>query len=115
MTDQQGPPVVKALFVRLIAKDGKGAELATFLRDGLAAVMEEPGTTSWYAVRFGDHDFAIFDTFPSDEARLAHLSGKVGSALVARGPELLEGTPKVEHAQILAYKLPRDSGQVPAG
>ena len=113
MTDQQTAPVAKALFVRLIAQDGKGDAVATFLRDGLAAVMEEPGTTSWYAVRFGDDEFAIFDTFPSDEARLAHLAGKVGRALVARTPELLKGTPKIEHAQVLAYKLPNGSGQVP--
>ncbi|HTU11503.1 MAG TPA: antibiotic biosynthesis monooxygenase [Allosphingosinicella sp.] len=112
MTDLQRLPVVKALFVRLVAREGKSAELETFLRDGLAAVMEEPDTTSWYAVRFSDHEFAIFDTFPSDEARLAHLAGKVGRALIARTPELLEGAPNIEQAQVLAYKLPEGSGQV---
>ncbi|MET3709516.1 quinol monooxygenase YgiN [Sphingomonas trueperi] len=112
MTDQQEAPVKKALFVRLVAQSGKGGALETFLRDGLAAVLEEPDTTSWYAVRFGDHDFAIFDTFPSDAGRLAHLAGKVGRALVARTPELLEGTPRIEHAEVLAFKLPDSSGQV---
>ena len=112
MVDQQKAPVVKALFVRLLAQDGKGHEVEAFLRSGLAVVMEEPDTTSWYAVRFGDLDFAIFDTFPSDEGRLAHLAGKVGRALVARTPELLEGTPKIEYAQVLAFKLPGDGGQV---
>jgi quinol monooxygenase YgiN len=114
MTDQQRASVVKALFVRLIARDGQGGEVETFLRDGLAAVMEEPDTTTWYAVRFGDHDFAIFDTFPGDEGRLAHLAGKVGRALIARTPELLEGIPKIEQGQVLAYKLPGESGQVRA-
>lgn len=113
MADQQAAAVVKALFVRLVAKDGKGDEVETFLRDGLAAVMEEPDTTTWYAVRFGHHDFAIFDTFPGNTGRLAHLAGKVGRALIARTPELLDGMPKIEHGHVLAYKLPGDSGQVP--
>lgn len=114
MTDAPNVPIAKALFVRLIAQDGKADEVEQFLRNGLAAVMEEPDTTSWYAVRFGQQEFAIFDTFPSDEGRMAHLAGKVGSALVARTPELLDGTPRIEHAEVLAYKLPDSSSQVPA-
>ena len=114
MTDQHGALVVDALYVRLVAKDGQGDAVETFLREGLAAVMAEPGTTTWYAVRFGDREFAIFDTFPDDAARLAHLAGKVGQALAARTAELFETAPNVEYAQVLAYKLPGDSGQVRA-
>lgn len=113
MADQQNASVVKSLFVRLVAKEGKGDEVEAFLREGLEAVLEEPDTTTWYAWRFGDHDFAIFDTFPSNAGRLAHLAGKVGRALILRTPELLEGVPKIEHGHVLAYKLPGDSGQVP--
>ena len=113
MLDDQGAPIATALFVRLIAQPGKGDEVETFLRDGLAAVIEERDTTTWYAVRFGQRDFAIFDTFPSDAGRLAHLAGKVGRALVARTAELFEAPPKIENAQVLAFKLPGDSGQVP--
>ncbi len=112
MADEQDPPVNKALFVRLRAKAGKEAEVEAFLRSGLSAVMEEHDTTTWYAVRFGHDDFAIFDTFPGDKGRLAHLAGKVGRALIAKTPELLDSIPKIEHAQVLAYKLPDESGQV---
>ena len=113
MTDAQTrSPVNKALFVRLRAKPGKEADVEAFLRDGLSAVMEERDTTTWYAVRFGHDDFAIFDTFPSDAGRLAHLAGKVGRALVARTPELLDGLPKIEDAQVLAYKLTDQSGEI---
>ena len=112
MTQDLNPRVNKALFVRLRAKPGKGSEVEAFLRDGLSAVVEEPDTTTWYAVRFGDDDFAIFDTFPGEKGRLAHLAGKVGRALIVKTPELLDGLPKIEHAQVLAYKLPGDSGQV---
>ena len=112
MTDQPKTPVNKALFVRVTAKDGKADEVEALMRDALAAVMEEHDTTTWYAVRFGHHDFAIFDTFPGDAGRLAHLAGKVGRALIAHTPDLFEGAPKIEHAQVLAFKLPADSGQV---
>ncbi len=112
MAHDKDPSVNKALFVRLRAKTGKEAELEAFLRDGLSAVMEEHDTTTWYAVRFGHDDFAIFDTFPGEPGRLAHLAGKVGRALIAKTPELLDGMPKIEHAQVLAYKLPGESGQV---
>lgn len=112
MVDHRSATVVKALFVRLTARYGKGDEVETFLGDALAAVMEEHDTTTWYAVRFGQHDFAIFDTFSGNTGRLAHLAGKVGRGLIARTPELLDGIPHIEHAQVLAYKLPGDSGQV---
>ncbi len=112
MAQQQSLPVNKALFVRLRARPGKEAEVEAFLREGLSAVTEEHETTTWYAVRFGHDDFAIFDTFPGDTGRLAHLAGKVGRALIARTPELLEGLPKIEHAQVLAWKLPGETGQV---
>lgn len=112
MADDRGAPVKKALFVRLHAKAGKESEVEAFLRDGLSAVLEELNTTTWYAVRFGHDDFAIFDTFPGNVGRLEHLAGKVGRALIAKTPVLLEGLPKIEHAEVLAYKLPGESGQV---
>lgn len=112
MAQDQDPPVNKVLFVRLRAKPGKEAEVEAFLREALPAVMEEPDTTTWYAVRFGHDDFAIFDTFPGEKGRLAHLAGKVGRALIARTPELLDGLPSIEHAHALAYKLPDQNGQV---
>jgi len=47
---------------------------------------EEPGTTTWYAVRFDHNTFAIFDAFPDEAARDAHLAGKVAVALIQRAP-----------------------------
>ena len=94
----------RALFVRVEAKEGKEDEVEDFLREALAAVMEEEGTINWYAVKFGSGDFAIFDTFGSEKDRLAHLAGKVGRALIANTPTLLHGIPKIEHAEVLASK-----------
>jgi quinol monooxygenase YgiN len=113
--DPSNPTVQKALFVRLVARDGKGDDVETFLRGGLAAVLEEPDTSTWYAVRFGPLEFAIFDTFPHDAGRQAHLAGQVGRALAARTPELFDAAPRIEHAEVLAFKLPGESGQVREG
>ena len=94
----------RALFVRIEAKEGKEDEVEDFLRSALDDVMEEEGTIDWYAVKFGPRDFAIFDTFGSEKDRLAHLAGKVGRALIANAPTLLSGVPKIEHAEVLAFK-----------
>ena len=94
----------RALFVRIEAKEGKEDEVENFLRNALDDVMEEEGTIDWFAVKFGPRDFAIFDTFGSEKDRLAHLAGKVGRALVAKTPTLLSGVPKIEHADVLAFK-----------
>jgi quinol monooxygenase YgiN len=94
----------RALFVRIEAKEGKEDEVEDFLRSALDDVMEEEGTIDWYAVKFGARDFAIFDTFGSEKDRLAHLAGKVGRALIAKTPTLLSGVPKIEHAEVLAFK-----------
>jgi len=96
--------VDRALFVRIEAKEGKEDEVESFLRSALADVMEEDGTIDWFAVKFGARDFAIFDTFGSEKDRLAHLAGKVGRALIAHTPTLLHAIPRIEHAEVLAFK-----------
>jgi quinol monooxygenase YgiN len=96
----------KALFVRLEAKPGKEEEVAKFLRDGQGLVQQEPETTAWFGIRLGPTTFAIFDAFPDDAGRDAHLSGKVAKALMEKAPELLAEPPKIEKADVLADRLP---------
>ena len=50
------------LFVRLEAKPGKEAEVASFLEGGLALVEQEPATATWYGIKLGPSTFGIFDT-----------------------------------------------------
>jgi quinol monooxygenase YgiN len=96
----------KALFVRLEAKPGKENEVAKFLRDGQGFVAQEPATTAWFGLRLGQTSFAIFDAFPDDAGRNAHLSGNVAKALMEKAPELLAEPPKIEKADVLADRLP---------
>lgn len=65
-----------ALWVCLEAKPGKKAAVASFLKGGLPIVQQEPTTINWYAVRLGPSTFGIFDTFPNDKGREAHLAGQ---------------------------------------
>jgi quinol monooxygenase YgiN len=95
-----------ALLVRLQAKPGKEAEVAKFLEGGLPIVEQEPATITWYAIKLGPSTFGIFDTFPDDAGRQAHLGGKVAAALMAQAPELLASDPSIEKVEILAAKLP---------
>jgi quinol monooxygenase YgiN len=95
-----------ALWVRLDAKPGKEAEVEQFLRGGLDIVQQEPATVTWYALRLGPSTFGIFDTFPDDAGRQAHLNGRVAAALMAKAGELLSQPPKIEQVDVLAAKLP---------
>ncbi|MEO7674743.1 MAG: antibiotic biosynthesis monooxygenase, partial [Pyrinomonadaceae bacterium] len=88
--------VNKGLFVKLVAKPGKEADVEAFLNSGLALVNDEPLTVTWYAVKFSENTFGIFDTFEADEGRDAHLNGKVAAALMANAAELLLEGPTIE-------------------
>jgi quinol monooxygenase YgiN len=94
-----------ALFVRLEAKPGKEEEVANFLRSGLALVEQEPATTVWFGIRLGASTFGIFDAFPDEAGRQAHLTGRVAAALMAKAPELLAQPPSIEKVDVLAVKL----------
>ena len=98
--------VKKALFVRLEAKAGKEAEVESFLRGGLSVVQEEPATIAWFGIRLGPTTFGIFDAFPDEAGRQAHLSGKVAAALMAKAGELLTEAPVIEKVDVLTAKLP---------
>ncbi len=95
-----------ALLVRLEAKPGKESEVADFLRQGLALVNEEPDTVVWFGIQLGPSTFGIFDAFPDDSGRQAHLAGRVAAALMAKAPDLFSQPPAIEKVDVLAAKLP---------
>jgi len=94
----------KALWVPLEAKHGKEDEVAEFLTGALPLVEAEPGTRTWYAVRWGESSFGIFDTFDDEDGRAAHLSGKVAEALMAKADELFSSPPQINQLDVLADK-----------
>jgi quinol monooxygenase YgiN len=86
-------------------KPGQEAAVEEFLNGGRALVDEEPATTAWFAIRLSGSIYGIFDVFPDDSGRDAHLSGRVAEALMARAPDLFDGPPKIEKVDVLATKL----------
>jgi quinol monooxygenase YgiN len=95
-----------ALYVRLEAKPGKEKEVEAFLLGGLPLVEEEPGTVAWFGLKLGPSTFGIFDAFPDESGRDAHLNGKVAAALMAKAGELFASPPTIEKVDVLAAKLP---------
>lgn len=95
-----------ALFVRLEAKPGKEKDVERFLLDGLPLVQAEPATTAWFGIRLGPSTFGIFDAFPDEAGRQAHLSGKVAAALMEKAGELFATPPVIDQVDVLAAKLP---------
>jgi quinol monooxygenase YgiN len=98
--------VKKSIAAKLVAKPGKEAEVEAFLRSGLDLANNEPLTVTWYAIKFSENTFGIFDTFESDEGRDAHLNGPIAAALMAKADELLAEPPTIEKVDIIAAKVP---------
>ena len=99
--------VTVGLLVRLEAKPGRQQELEEFLQSARPLVENEPGTIAWFALKFGPLSYGIFDAFPDDMARRAHLAGGVAAALIERAADLLAALPSIEHVDTFASKLPR--------
>jgi quinol monooxygenase YgiN len=98
--------VTVGILATFSVKPGKEDEVADFLRNALPLAEEEPETTAWFAVKLDDSTYGIFDAFPSNEGRQAHLQGKIAAALMARAGDLLSEPPSIKPVDVLAAKLP---------
>lgn len=97
--------VSKALLVRIEALPGKEEDVRDFLTQGQSIVEGEPRTVRWFGFQFGPTSFGIFDAFPDEESRQAHLSGEVAKAL-GENTGVLFGTPTIEQLDVVAEKAP---------
>lgn len=96
----------RGLLVRCEVVPGKDAEVESFLRSAVPAVRAEPGTSAWFAIRFGRSEYGIFDVFPDDAARDAHLGGTVAADLMGRSNSLFTQSPQIVKLDVLAEKMP---------
>jgi quinol monooxygenase YgiN len=104
--------ITTGLLVRLEAKPGKETEVESLLRGGLSLVEDEPETVAWFAIRLGPSTFGIFDAFPDESGRLAHLEGPLAAALIAKAETLLSRPPVIVRVDVLAAKVPaRETGK----
>ncbi len=95
----------KALLATLEAKPGKEQDIDDFLKAGLPIVQGEPATTAWFAVQFGPTTYGIFDAFPDDAGRQAHVNGEIPK-LLQENADLFAQAPDFKMLDVLAVKFP---------
>lgn len=91
------------------AKHDKEDDVVAFLLSALSLVRQEPKTAAWFAVRFGRLEYGIFDVFPDEASRDAHLNGPIAKALMQQAGDLFASPPQIEKIEVLASKLPTKS------
>jgi quinol monooxygenase YgiN len=97
-------PDTKALLLTFKAKPGHEQEVEQFLRDAKPMVQQEPKTTAWFAIHLDDGDYGIFDVFPDNGGRFAHLTGYVPRELAKHALSWLGSVPDMEMINVLAEK-----------
>jgi hypothetical protein len=97
--------ITKGLLVRLEAQPTKEPDVEELLASALPLALAEPDTRAWFAIRFGRSEYGIFDAFPDDRGREAHLDGAVAAALMERSSELFTAGPDIVPVDVLAAKL----------
>jgi quinol monooxygenase YgiN len=97
--------VTVGLLVRLQARPGKEEDVADFLQGIMPLIRQETATTALFGLRFGPSDFGIFNAFPDEAGRAAHVAGRAAETLFGRADELLAAPPTVEPVDIVAAKL----------
>ena len=95
------------LLLTVEAKPGQEEAVAKLFAGALPIVENEPATVAWFAIRLGPSTFGVFDAFPDDEGRQAHLSGQVPAALNDNA-HLFASAPEITKVDVLANKLPRE-------
>jgi quinol monooxygenase YgiN len=97
--------VTVGLLIRLEARPGKEEDVETFLEGVMPIIRDEPATTALFGVRFGPASYGIFNAFPDEAGRAAHVSGLAAAALFERSDELFASPPSVEPVDILVAKV----------
>ncbi len=95
----------KAIYAHIKAKPDHVADVETLLKSALDLANQEAGTTTWFAFKFSDTQFGIFDTFANEEGRQAHLAGDIAKALLGKADEWLSQAPDILMADVLAAKI----------
>jgi quinol monooxygenase YgiN len=75
------------------------------LSGALPLAEKESATVAWFALQLGPSTFGIFDVFPDEAGRQAHLSGPIAAALMEKASDLLSRPPTIEQLDVLAAKL----------
>jgi quinol monooxygenase YgiN len=102
--------VSKGLMLTFAPKSGHERDAAQFLEGAQPLVEDEPKTIAWFALRLADGHYGIFDVFPDNQGRLAHMAGRVPREIVKNATNLLGSFPDMNLNNVLAYKDPASGG-----
>jgi quinol monooxygenase YgiN len=91
----------KGLVLRFKAKAGHEKEVAQLLRDAKPWIDAEAGTLAWFSVQYDEHSFGVFDVFPDNASRFAHLTGKLPRELAKNAFTLLGGMPEMHLVDVM--------------
>jgi quinol monooxygenase YgiN len=97
-------PVEIGVLALLEAKPDKGPDLRQFLKSGREIAAAEEGTVDWYAFKVSDTVYGIFDTFETEDDRLAHINGEIPKRLMEVAGDLLAKEPEIQTIDIVAVK-----------
>ncbi len=104
VSGSRGGHTEKALHIRLEARPGREAEVERLVQDILRDVRGEPATGPWFGVRLSRRVFGIFERFPDEAGRRAHLSGRGAARLRARSSTLLARPAAIARLDIIGAK-----------
>jgi quinol monooxygenase YgiN len=93
-----------ALFARFEAKPGKEADVEAFLQKGLELANDESTTPIWFALKISERVYGVFDAFPDEASRQAHLDGPIAKALMSVAGDLFVAPPQIGHIDGLGLK-----------
>ncbi|MEN3355030.1 MAG: hypothetical protein V7640_3188, partial [Betaproteobacteria bacterium] len=97
--------VTKGLLLTFRAKSGHERDVEAFLRDAESLVKGEPKTIAWFAMHLDDGPYGVFEVFPDNAGRLAHLAGRVSRNLAMHALSMLGGLPDLRMVDIICSKL----------
>jgi quinol monooxygenase YgiN len=98
----------KGLVLRFKAKAGHEGEVAQLLRDAKPWIDAETNTLAWFSVQYDEHSFGVFDVFPDNASRFAHLTGKLPRELAKHAFTLLGGMPEMHLVDVMTGNARKD-------
>ena len=111
MQGSKGTSLAKALHVTMEARPGKEKEVEQLLLEIRQHAEDEPNTRPWFGLRRSANVFEIFESFPDEAGRKAHLSGKGAALLMKRSNALLVRPAVIRKLDVLVTKIGKGEGQ----
>ena len=96
----------RGLIVRLHVKHGAEQKADQILHSALSTIQNEPGTSAWFAVRFGRGEYGVVGFFEDDAGRDEHQAGPALATLRQLTDDVLESAPRMQKFDVVAEKLP---------